>query len=245
MAGAMARGWAGAERRPERMLFYDLDGERAESLAAETGGEAVDNLPRLRDQSDVLLLAVKPAALEAVAAELEGRAPALLSVLAVTPLERIGAAFPGVPALRVMPNQPSEVRRGVLCYATGPGMEGELREELVGLLGSLGDAVELPEERLDAAMAVMACAPAYVALFAEALARAGECEGLDARLAAELVRETFAGTAELLGVRDPAAIRTAVAPPGGATERGLEVLRAEGVPEAIEAAVRASLEYLP
>src|SRR5690606_16369647 len=103
----------------------------------------------------------------------------------------------------------------------------------------------LPERQLDAAMAVMSCAPAYVALFAEALAAAGEREGLEGELAARLVRETFAGTAELLGVRDPAAIRSAVAPPGGATERGLESLRADRVPEAIEAAVRASLEYLP
>ena len=245
MAGAMARGWAGAERRPQRMLFYDLEGERARALAAEAGGEVAESLTALRDEADVLLLATKPAALEAVAGELEGRAPALLSVLAVTPLERLGAAFPGVPALRVMPNQPVEVRRGVLCYAAGPGMEGHLREGLVGLLEALGDVVEMSEERIDAAMAVMSCAPAYVALFAEALADAGVREGLDPKLAARLVRETFAGTAELLRARDPAAVRTAVAPPGGATERGLNALRAERVPEAIEAAVRASLEYLP
>jgi len=242
MAAAMARGWAGADQGPERMLFCDLDAAKAEALADAVGGETRPSLGALRDDADVLLLAVKPAALEDVARELDGRAPAILSVMAATPLERIGAAFPGVPVLRVMPNQPVEVRRGVLCWAAGAGMEGELRATLVGWLEALGVAVELPEERIDAAMAVMSCAPAYVALFAEALANAGVEEGLDPEVSAHVVRETFAGTAALLEKRDPEAVRRAVAPPGGATEAGLDALAEHGVTDAIRAAVEASLE---
>jgi pyrroline-5-carboxylate reductase len=91
-------------------------------------------------------------------------------------------------------------------------------------------------------MAVMSCAPAYVALFAEALALGGERNGLDRALALELVAGTIEGTAELLRERDPEAIRRAVAPPGGATEAGLDALAANGFNEAIDAAVEASLE---
>lgn len=242
MAAAMAKGWAGADRRPDRMLFCDLDASRSRALADAVGGETRPDLATLRDEADVLLLAVKPAALEDVAGELGGRAPAILSVMAATPLARINGAFPGVPALRVMPNQPVEVRRGVLCWTAGAGLEGDLRATLVGWLDALGEAVELPEERIDAAMAVMSCAPAYVALFAEALARAGVAEGLDPELSARVVRETFAGTAALLEVRDPEAVRRAVAPPGGATEAGLNALAEHGVEDAITAAVQASLE---
>jgi pyrroline-5-carboxylate reductase len=241
MAGAMARGWAAGPGGPGAMLFCDIDAARAETLAEQVGGETRASLPALTDDADVLVLAVKPAALGAVAEELDGRAPAILSVLAVTPIARIAEAFPGVPILRVMPNQPVEVRHGVLCYAPGHEMPEDLRDELLGLLAALGDVVQVDESEIDAAMAIMSSSPAYIALVAEALARGGEREGLDRPLAGELVAAALAGTGELLRKRDPATIRDAVAPPGGATEAGLAQL--EGVVEdAFVSAVGASLE---
>lgn len=241
MAGAMARGWARLDD-PPAMSFCDLDAERAAALAADVGGEPVADLPALRDGADVVLLAVKPAALDDVAAELEGRAPALLSVMAATTTERLGAAFPGVPALRVMPNQPVEVGAGVLCYVMPDDMDAELAGALVGLLDALGTAVPLAEERIEAAMAVMSCAPAYVALFARELAAAGARNGLAPDVALELVAGTLSGTAALLAKHDPTAIMRAVAPPGGATEAGLEALSENGFEDAIAASVEASLE---
>ena len=241
MAGAMARGWSRSDAELE-MVFCDLDADRAAALAKATDGETRDSLTELRDESDAVLLAVKPAALADVAAELDGRAPALLSVMAATTVGQLAAAFPEVPALRVMPNQPAEVGRGVLCYVPPDGMDEDLANELIALLGALGTAVAVPEDRIDAAMAVMSCAPAYVALFAEALAAGGERNGLDPALSLELVAGTLDGTAELLRERDPEAIRRAVAPPGGATEAGLEALEAGGFTEAVAAAVEASLE---
>ena len=236
MAAAMARGWARSEGGPE-MLFSDLDSERAQSLADEVEGETRPDLALLAADSDALLLAVKPAALDDVAAELGGNAPPILSVMAATSLERLNQAFPGVPALRVMPNQPAEVGRGVMVHAAP--QEGA--EALLDLLPALGTTIELPEETLEAAMAVMSCSPAYVALFAEALADAGAQDGLEPALSLELVAGTLEGTAELLRERDPAQIRRAVAPPGGATEAGLNALAEHGFTEAIAAAVEASL----
>jgi pyrroline-5-carboxylate reductase len=241
MAAAMARGWAAGDGGPDAMLFSDLDRDRASALAEEVGGETRDALTVLGADCDVVVLAVKPAALEAVAEEMGGSAPALLSMLAVTPTAKLAEAFPGVPLLRLMPNQPVEVRRGVLCYAPPVQMPEELRDDLLKLLEPLGDLVELDESQIDAAMAIMSSSPAYIALVAEALARGGEREGLDRDLAGELVAGALAGTAELLRRRDPATIRDAVAPPGGATEAGVAPL--EGVVEdAFVNAVNASLE---
>jgi pyrroline-5-carboxylate reductase len=223
------------------MLFSDLDEARAAALAEGVGGETRANLAALAADCDVVLLAVKPAALEAVAEELDHTAPALLSMLAVTPTSRLAEAFPRVPILRVMPNQPVEVRRGVICHAPPIAMPEDLRRGLLRLLDPLGDLVELDESDVDAAMAIMSSSPAYIALVAEALARGGEREGLDPAVAGELVAGALAGTAELLRLRDPATIRQAVASPGGATEAGLAHL--EGVVEdAFVSAVNASLE---
>jgi len=112
------------------------------------------------------------------------------------------------------------------------------------LLGLLGTLVELDEDEIDAAMAVMSCSPAYLAMIAEALADEGEREGLDAQLSHDLVTGTLEGTAELLRLRKPHEIRSAVAPPGGATEKGLEALERGGLRAAIHHAVNASLERL-
>jgi pyrroline-5-carboxylate reductase len=143
-----------------------------------------------------------------------------------------------------MPNQPVEVRRGVLCHPPPRGLPDELRDELIELLGVLGTLVEMDEDDIDAAMAVMSCSPAYLAMIAEALADEGEREGLDPKLSHDLVTGTLEGTAELLRLRKPHEIRSAVAPPGGATEKGLEALERHGLRVAIHHAVNASLERL-
>lgn len=236
MAAAMARGWARSGSGPE-MLFNDLDAERAQRLADEVEGETRPDLASLVADSDALLLAVKPAALNEVAKELGGKAPPIISVIAATSLERLNEAFPGVPALRVMPNQPAEVGRGVMVHAAPQAGA----EELLKLLPALGTTFELPEKTIEAAMAVMSCSPAYVALFAQALAEAGARDGLEPALSLELVAGTLEGTAELLRERDPEAIQRAVAPPGGATEAGLDALREGEFEQTIANAVDASL----
>jgi pyrroline-5-carboxylate reductase len=242
MAYAMARGWAGAEAGPESMAFRDIDRGRAEALAQAVGGSVAESAPELAAASELIVLAVKPAALEEVASELAPAGPeAVLSILAATPLARLREALPGVPTMRVMPNQPVEVRRGVLCYAPPDGVPAEIAERIVELLGALGVTVPIEERLIEPAMAVMSCSPAYLALIAELLAEAGAREGLDPELANRLVADTLAGTAELLWERDAADIRRRVAPPGGATEAGLEALEQGGLHDAIASAVDASL----
>jgi pyrroline-5-carboxylate reductase len=234
MAAAMARGWRGEF---EEMLFSDSGSGRAQSLAEELGGEAGSN-EEIARKADLVVLAVKPAKLEEAAAQL-GEARDVVSVLAATPLQRLRAALPGAEnVLRVMPNVGVEVRRGVLCVAGSAGTDARKK------LDVLGRVVEIPEADFDVATAVMGCSPAYLALAVEAIAGAGAADGLDPALARELVVETAVGTAELLRRHDPAAVRRAVASPGGSTERGLEALESEGAREAFAAAVRASLEKM-
>jgi pyrroline-5-carboxylate reductase len=233
MAAAMARGWAG---ELEGMLFSDSGSGRAVRLAQEVGGEAASNR-EIAERADFVVVAVKPAALDAVAPEL-GAARRLVSILAAVPVAWLEAAFPEAEVLRVMPNVGVEVRRGVLCVA------GDASAEVRAKLAVLGALVEIADEDFDAATAVMGCAPAYLALAVEAIADAGAADGLDPQLARELVVETAAGTAELLRTWAPADLRRAVASPGGSTEAGLEALDREGARVAFEAAVQASLERM-
>jgi len=234
MAAAIARGWSGEF---ESLLFSDSGSGRAQALAEELGGEVTSNAEIAR-RADFVVLAVKPNKLEEVAPDLAA-AKEVVSVLAVTPLEALGAALAGAEhVLRVMPNVGVEVRQGVLCVA------GTASEAVRAKLDLLGHVVEIAEAEFDGATAVMGCAPAYLALAVEAIAEAGAADGLDPDLSRELVVETAVGTAELLRRHHPADLRKAVASPGGSTEAGLEALERENARRAFEAAVEASLERM-
>ncbi|HWM64830.1 MAG TPA: pyrroline-5-carboxylate reductase dimerization domain-containing protein [Solirubrobacterales bacterium] len=234
MAAAIARGWAG---NWSQMLFADADAGKARKLAGELGGEAVESNEKLAERADVVVLAVKPAALDQAAGELGG-AGSVVSILGATALEKVEAAFPEAEVGRIMPNLAVEVGGGVLCIA------GEFSPEVREKLNVLGSVIELPDSQFDVATALMGCSPAYFALVAEALAAAGVSAGLDEKLVEKLVVEAAAGTGSLMRIRRPADVRISVTSPGGSTEAGLEALEREGAREAFEAAVQASLERM-
>lgn len=240
IAAAIARGWAAGPGGPGRMLFCDAGSGRAAALAEQVGGQAVDSLAALASGSDAVVLAVKPAALDR-AAERLGEAEAVVSVLGATPVATLRERFPGVPVVRLMPSVAVEVRRGVICHAPLAPGDGVAGARLLELFNELGHLVELPDDLIDPATAIMGCSPAYLALVVQALAEAGARAGIDPEQAGELVVEAFDGTIELLRRYDPIAVRAAVASPGGSTEAGLGALAEHGVADALAAAVTASL----
>jgi pyrroline-5-carboxylate reductase len=243
MAAAMARGWHAATDGPESILLSDSGSGRAERLAAEIGGEAAANA-ELAERSDVVVLAVKPAALDAVAAEISGTDRIVISVLGATSLERLREVLLEAPLVAAMPNVAVEVRRGVICWAASEDLDAVARERIEALLSLLGTAIELDESLIDAASAVMGCSPAYIALFAEALTDAGIREGLPEAKAQLMVTEALAGTAALLEVHHTLRLRRAVTSPGGSTAAGLAALERGSMRAAIADAVTASLERM-
>lgn len=232
MASALARGIG------EPVLVADAVPEKAERLAAQTGGESATS-SEVAERADVVLLCHKPAQLEEVAAVVAPAARAVASVLAGVKVARLEAAYPARPVYRFIPNLPVEVGRGVICYAqSGLASEGP-EQELLELIARAGTVFALDEPLIEAATAVMSCGPAFLSLVADSLAEAGVRHGLDRPEAARMVAETMAGTAAWLTAHDldGEELRRRVATPGGLTERGLLTLEREGLPEALAAAV--------
>lgn len=247
MAAGMARGWAAAAGEagaPDQLLFTDAGSGRAAELAAELGGEAVDSNDALAESADVVLLAVKPARLDAVAAEIAPSGTPVISVLGATSLDDLAAALPESQLVRTMPNLGVELRQGVVTVAFPPGADARFRTDVIEALDLLGTVVELPDEMMDPATALMGCAPGYLALIAESLVEAGVGEGIDPEQALHLVARAMAGTGALLDRHEPVALREAVASPGGSTEAGLAALEERRIREVIAAAVDASLERM-
>jgi pyrroline-5-carboxylate reductase len=233
IAHALARGWG------DPVLATDAGSGRAAALAEELGGEAVAGNAALAERADIVVLCHKPAQLEEVAREVAGRAGVVASVLAGVTLAELGEAYGETPVFRLLPNTPVEVHEGVTVIARDPESDADRRAEVVDLFGRLGVVVEVGEEHMEVAMALMGCAPAYLALVAQAQIDAAVQHGMDADTAARLVVETMGGTAALLRARDhdAAAVRREVASPGGYTERGLQALEDAGVPEALHRAM--------
>jgi len=239
MASALARGIG------EPVLVYDVDAAKAQALAEELGGEAVESNAELAERADAVVLCHKPKQLHEVAAEVAGRAKPIVSILAATSTDQLAGAYPDAAIYRFIPNMPTEVRRGVLCYVPGPGASEGPEDEILALMGRGGAVIRLDDEPLiEPAMALMSCGPAFMALVAESFAEAGTAQGLDPDDAMRMVVETMGGTADYLARHDydGPALRARVATPGGTTEKGLIALEENGVRDVCRAAVDAVVE---
>jgi pyrroline-5-carboxylate reductase len=226
MARALALGWG------EPVLCTDAGSGRAEALAGELGGEAVADNRELARRADVVVLAHKPAQLAAVAQEIAGEAELVVSILARTTQAELRAAYPETPVFRIEPNTPVEFRRGVLAFAEpDEPCDEDARTRVHDLFARLGSVVSMPEPLMGVAGAISGVGPAYWALLVEAQVDAAVRRGMPAALAATLVTETMAGSAELLRARehDTLRVRRAVASPGGTTARGLAALERGGI----------------
>ncbi len=166
----------------------------------------------------------------------------MLSILAGTPLKTLHEALPGIDLVRVMPNLGAQVRQAVLCVAYGESTGEAERKRVAQLLGLVGEVIELDEGLIDAATAIMGCSPGYLALMAEVLVEAGVREGLTEDQTMRMVSRAMSATGGLLELHEPAALKRAVASPGGMTEAGLNALEERNIRETLQAAVDASLE---
>jgi pyrroline-5-carboxylate reductase len=246
MATALARGWSSSQAGPDTLVFADADQDRAKLLAEQVDGKKADSNGALADTAHVIVLAMKPAALDQVAEEIRAtvadRRLPVVSILGATSIARIEEAFgPGTAVLRFMPNVAAEVQRGTFCYAPGVALDSRTERDLLDLFGLLGELVPVEERLMDAATAISGCGPAFFALVVEALVDAGVREGLTAQQAAQLAVTTMGGSAELMRHRggDAVSTRRQVTSPGGVTAAGVAALEEHGIRAAFAAAVEA------
>ena len=185
MARALARGWG----RP--VLCADPYAERARSAGGRrSAARRSPATPRSRERADLVVLCHKPAQLRAVAERARGPGrSAVASILAATPLADLRAAYPGRPVYRFMPSLPVEVRQGAVVQAAGAraGPGASTRERVASCSPSSARWWCSTTRLVDVAMGLMSCAPAYVALVAEAQIDAGVRRGIPAAQGAELV----------------------------------------------------------
>jgi pyrroline-5-carboxylate reductase len=212
----------------------------------------VDTDPALAWRAPVVLLAVKPQQLDAVASQAAAMAPEpsfatpplLISLLAGVRLKRLQHLFPTRICVRAVVNTPALVRCGLTALSWGQEPPLESRAWLEQLFSRVGEVWALPEPQLDAFLALTSSGPAFVALVAEGLADGAVAAGLPRSLAQGLALRTLAGTAALLEQKDlhPAQLKDMVSSPAGTTMAGLRELERSGLRSALLEAVYAAAQ---
>ncbi len=249
MGGALLAGWLDQGVSTDQILVVEP------SIDAERSGipEGVSVLKDAADITDdfkpaVVIFAVKPQIMGEVV-HLYDRFTAVgavfMSIAAGTPIrffeDTLGV---GVGVVRVMPNTPAAVRRGMSVLCANVHADQVQQNLCTELMAAVGDTAWLKDEGLmDAVTAVSGSGPAYVFHLIECLAQAAEDVGLAPDLASRLALQTVSGSGELARLSDDEAaqLRINVTSPGGTTQAALEVLMGEdGLQTLMTAAVRAA-----
>ncbi|MDO4911688.1 MAG: pyrroline-5-carboxylate reductase [Corynebacterium sp.] len=190
------------------------------------------------EMADLVFICVKPYAVTDVLATISpiiednAQDTVIISVAAGLELKTLEAAVPlGTPLIRVMPNTPMLVRKGVSAVARGRFVTDEQAAEVVELLSAIGVALEVKEEQMSAVTALSGSSPAYYFLVLEAMIDSGIKLGLPYEVAKTLATESMAGAAQMVsetGV-SPAELRVGVQSPGGTTIAAVEALENAGL----------------
>lgn len=195
---------------------------------------------------DVVLLAVKPQQMRAVAKDLSGRLRGQLVIsiaagIRTTDLTRWLDGHDRI--VRVMPNTPALIRSGVAGLFAAAAVKQSDRDSAQTILGAVGAVVWVKSEAdIDAVTAISGSGPAYVYYFIEALEQAAAELGLNAGQAHELAVQTFVGAAKLAAGSSESAgvLRARVTSKAGTTEAALKSMDANNVKHNIVEAVRAA-----
>jgi len=247
MAQALAAGFTRAGLvAAHDLVVYDPDPAARKQFAARVpGARLAGSGPEAVAAAAVVFLAVKPQqaadACRAIAGSLRPEAT-LVSIVAGLPMAALATLSGSRRIVRVMPNTPCLVGRGVSAACRTVEVSETVAARVLALLRAVGHVHEVDESLLDAVTGLSGSGPGFLALVVEALAAGGTAAGLPEDLAVALAVETLAGTGSLLEEtrEHPAVVRDRVTSPGGTTLAGLGVLRERGVPEAVAAAVVAA-----
>ncbi|MCC5909139.1 MAG: pyrroline-5-carboxylate reductase [Clostridiaceae bacterium] len=197
--------------------------EKAESFSKSFGINMATDNKELVQQSDIIVLTVKPHICEAVLQEIKGLVndnQMIVSIAAGVSLEYLQSFFEKpVKIVRVMTNTPVSVGEGMTFLTPNQQVVKEELDMVYTIFESIG-AVDTAEEKFIAALAaISASSPAYVFMFIEALGDAGVLQGLPRKEAYRYAAQGVLGAAKMVleTEKHPGELKDMVCSPGGMT----------------------------
>jgi len=236
----------------DQLLASDQDEEALKNISAQFGLECYSSNSELVRECSIVVLSVKPQNMRDVLEEAKGEIRddhLIISIAAGIPLSMIRSIIGrDIPLIRVMPNTPALVQKGVSALAGGELAMPEHMAMSRTIFDAVGDTVEVEETMMDAVTALSGSGPGYVFRMMECMVDAGVAVGLERDTTISLVVQTFLGAAHLAKKSDDSLsqLREKVTSPGGTTAEGLAIFDKMGLEDitrkAVEAACKSSVE---
>ncbi|MDG5747377.1 pyrroline-5-carboxylate reductase [Qipengyuania sp. XHP0207] len=247
MGGALLSHW---NTGPENFTVVDPALDKAPvGVRLERSRDAVAD-----ETFDVIIVAIKPQMVDDLLPEY---APMLsdggyvLSIAAGCSLARLSRLMNGAPVVRVMPNLPAAVGKGVSGLCADDAAQGEALAHAKDMMQRTGTAVVVDsEDKIDRVTAVAGSGPGYVFEIARAYVAAAMEMGFDEDEARALVLGTIEGATAMAlepGAAGLEELRNSVTSKGGTTAAGLDALNGDGtisrkMRETLEAAYKRAVE---
>ena len=244
MGGALARAMSS---KTKDIAVSDRSG-KAEALAAELGISYWD-VEKIAQECGRIFLAVKPHMMAEVLKPLQKilkqKKPLLITMAAGLEVGKIEEFAGGdLPVIRIMPNTPTAVGKGVIPYCANDRVSREMLADWLADMAPCGLLDSLEERLMDAVSALSGCGPAYVYLMLEAMADGAVACGIPRAKAMDYAALTLSGAAEmyLSTHQHPGALKDAVCSPGGSTIVGVRTLEEHGFRGAVMDCIQAAYE---
>jgi pyrroline-5-carboxylate reductase len=248
MATSLVSGLIASGHEPGSIRVSDISPEQLKSLAERLKVNVTPSNETVVNESDVVVLAVKPQIMRDVAKQIapaiQQRKPLVVSIAAGI-RERSLSAWLGadIAIVRCMPNTPALVLTGATALHANDKVSTEQRTIAENILRSVGIALWVKDEKeLDAVTAVSGSGPAYYFLLMEAMEQAAVNLGLTEETARLLVLQTALGAAKIAleSSESPELLRKRVTSPGGTTQRAIETFQQGGFTDLVAKALNAA-----
>ena len=244
MGGALA---TAVYRSVKTLAVFDMDTKKTEALKKTLKKVEITDTADLAGNSRFVFLAVKPNVIVNVAAGLKGQLSpdtVVVTMAAGVALSEICEAVGSERCIRIMPNTPAAVGQGMILYCCGAQISAADEAAFLAVMKAAGVIDKLDEKLFDAAAALSGCGPAYVYMFAEALADGAVACGVPREKAALYAAQMIQGSAAMLkqSGRHPEKLKDEVCSPGGTTIEGVMALEKSGFRYAAATAVTAAYE---
>lgn len=207
-----------------------------------------DNLAVIHD-ADVLILAVKPANMNTVVAQIDtSKLPAdcvIISVASGLNLSWFEKHLPKTAIIRAMPNVASALGQGATPLVANKFVTKKQQQTAEIIFTNLGLVTWVQNENdINAFTALSGSGPAYVFMFMEAMIKAAVALGIAEDVAKSFALQTFKGALGLATETELtlSELRKTVTSPAGTTAAAIEVLNQHGFDAMIDKAMRAACE---
>ncbi len=219
----------------DQIIAADRHAERLAYIAEKYGIETTTENKQAVKEADIVLLCVKPQAVDAVLEDIGqvlNEEQLVISIVASLTTQHIEKKLKhNVPVVRVMPNTPCLIRKGMTGICPGKYADDNHVGYAENIFNEVGRTLRIEEKHLDAVTGLSASGPAFIYVIIESMAEGGVKVGLPRDIATELAAQTVLGSASMVleTGNHPALLKDAVTTPAGCTIDGLMELEEGGL----------------